>query len=82
MSNIRTTADLNAFFTGPGENILVLARKADNQPVPMSVDGFPVWLRVCGNTILVEQRYNCTYNEEIQAYVGGEMKTLLEIKLK
>ena len=82
MSNIRTTSDLTAFLTGPGENVLALVRKSDGECIPMTVDGFPAWIRVYGDTLLVEQRYNCTYDEEIQAYIGGEMRILLELKLK
>ena len=82
MSNIRTTPELNVSLTGPGKNVLTFEQKSDNKYIPMSIDGFPVSIRVCGNTLLIEQRYNCTYDEEKLAYIGGEIKTLLEINLK
>jgi len=48
----------------------------------LSKDGWPVWIKVENDCIIIEQLENCLVDKERDAYIGGELKTLLKIDLK
>lgn len=48
----------------------------------LTKDGFPVWIKVENNRVVITQLINCIVDKETDTYVGGEEKILLELELK